>query len=316
MPERDGINRTAQKGIFWLASYPKSGNTWFRIFLANLLNQSDKPLDLNHINTGMIASAREWMEQTLGFDSTELSHDELDALRPSVYQWFSGEMPTFGYHKIHDAYTYLPNQEPMIPTAGCLGALYFIRNPLDVAISFANHSCCSIDEAINKMGNAEFAFCKGKFRQHNQLRQWLLSWSMHAKSWIEAKNMNVLVLRYEDMKNYSKTTFTRAVQFLGIEATDKDIENALTNSAIDKLQQQEAESGFSEKPAKVERFFRKGIVGDWQSTLTESQIQRIIADHTEVMQQFGYLDGQGSPIVNYGNEYPQIFKETSFTACA
>ena len=316
MTEFDAINKTTQKGIFWLASYPKSGNTWFRIFLANLLKKSDQPIDLNHINTGMIASAREWMEQSLGFDSTELSHDELDALRPSVYQWFSEELQEVGYHKIHDAYTYLPNQEPLIPRTGSLGALYFIRNPLDVAISFANHSCSSIDEAINKMGNAEFAFCKGKFRQHNQLRQWLLSWSMHVQSWIDAKDINVLVLRYEDMKNHSKTTFTRAVQFLGIETADQDIENALSNSAIDKLQQQEAESGFSEKPAKVDRFFRKGIVGDWQSTLTESQIQRIIADHGETMRRFGYLNGQGSPIVNYGNEYSQIFKKTSVTTCA
>lgn len=289
----------SNKGIFWLASYPKSGNTWFRVFLANLLNKSNESIDLNRLNTGAIASSREWVEQALGFDSTYFSHDELDALRPVVYQWHSQTMACIGYHKIHDAYTYLTDKQPLVPVEGCLGALYFIRNPLDVAISFANHSCCSIDQAIDKMGNTNFAFCKSRFRQHNQLRQWLLSWSMHVKSWTETKKINVLVLRYEDMKLIPQETFTKAVHFLGIDATVLEIEKALSNADIHKLQQFEITSGFSEKPAKVKYFFRKGHVGDWQHTLTKTQIQRIIHDHRNVMQTFGYLDTDGNPIENY-----------------
>ena len=184
-------------GIFWLASYPKSGNTSFRIFLANLLNTSQQPIDLNQINTGAIASARGWVDEALGFDSADLSHDELDALRPALYTWLGEQSDGVGYHKIHDAYTYLDHAIPLMPAAGCLGALYFIRNPLDVAISFANHSNCSIDQSIERMGNPTFAFYKGKLLQHNQLRQWLLSWSLHVQSWAKAKNIDCLVLRFE-----------------------------------------------------------------------------------------------------------------------
>ena len=285
------------KGIFWLASYPKSGNTWFRIFLANLLNTSDDPIDLNQINTGMIASAREWMDEMLGFDSANLSHDELDALRPGIYKSYSNTLTKVGYHKIHDAYSYLENNEPMIPTEHCLGALYFIRNPLDVAISFANHSHCTIDHTIENMANPTFAFCRGRYRQHNQLRQWLYSWSMHVQSWVEEKGIPVLILRYEDMKLNPITTFTKAVQFLQLDTTPQKIEQALANAHIDKLQQFETESNFREKPAKVARFFRKGMVGDWQNTLADAQIQKIIADHGDTMRTFGYLDANNNPIV-------------------
>jgi aryl sulfotransferase len=295
------------KGIFWLASYPKSGNTWFRVFLANLLNMTEKPVDINCLHTGMIASAREWMENALGFESAHLSHDELDALRPYVYEWYSREIEEVGYHKIHDAYTYLENQRPMIPAEGCLGTLYFIRNPLDISISFANHLNCCIDEAIESMGNPKFAFCKGKSRQHIQLRQWLLSWSMHVKSWVEAKDINVLVLRYEDMKLNSQETFSRAVQFLQLDKTPEAIEQALENAKIEKLQQWEEELGFSEKPIKTKRFFRKGIVGDWQTTLTQSQVQRIVHDHADMMRAFGYLDEEGNPVV-FGREAVSEFK--------
>lgn len=287
----------AKKGIFWLASYPKSGNTWFRIFLANVLKPSETPIELNDIQTGAIASARQWVDETLGFDSASLSHDEIDRLRPLVYQWHSEHLEGAGYHKIHDAYTYLENTTPLIPQRGTLGALYFIRNPLDVAISYANHSNCSIDEAIAHMGKPSHAFCKGKYKQHNQLRQKLLSWSMHVNSWTKATDIRICVLRYEDMKQNPLSTFTKAAEFLELGASIQAIKQALSHAHIEKLQRQEEQSGFKEKPAKVSRFFRKGNVGDWQNTLSLSQVNQIIEDHGEVMQQFGYLDTNHQPIL-------------------
>jgi hypothetical protein len=287
-----------QSGIYWLASYPKSGNTWFRVILAHLLKKSEQEkVDLNRLQTGMIASSREWMDQCLGFDSALLSHDELDALRPSVYEWYSQDIQCAGYHKVHDAYTYLDAHTPMFPTAGCLGALYFIRNPLDVVISFANHSSCSIDKAIESMGNREFAFCGGQFRQFNQLRQWLQSWSMHVNSWLNARNnISVLVIRYEDMVAKSYETFASAVKFLGLTPSESALKHAISQSSIEKLQAFEAQLGFSEKPTKVARFFRKGIVGDWREVLTPDQIKRIIEDHGQTMHAFGYIDDNAQPL--------------------
>lgn len=280
---------TSNKGIFWLASYPKSGNTWFRIVLTNLLKSSGTPLDLNQINTGAIASARAWVDKALGFDSAELDHDELDNLRPAVYKWHAEHSQEIGYHKIHDAYTYLPDQKPLVPPDACLGAIYFIRNPLDVAISFANHSCCSIDQAIEQMGQLKYAFCKGKHKQHNQLRQWLLSWSLHVKSWTRVADINIHVIRYEDMKLNPLPTFTKAFQFLKLDVTQQAVEQAIDQSSIEKLQDYEEQFGFNEKPARVGRFFRKGVVGDWQTTLSKEQIKKIINDHGDIMQKYGYL---------------------------
>lgn len=286
---------TAEPKIYWLASYPKSGNTWTRAFIASLLNEAPEPIDINELHTGAIASGREWIEAALDFDINELSHDEVDLLRPTAYRWLSQQLDQPGYHKVHDAYTLLPNGEALIPPDATKGALCIIRNPLDVAISFAHHSGCSIDQAIQNMANPKFAFCGGPKRLHNQLRQWLLSWSDHVLSWVDAPDLNIKVVRYEDMKQRPLDTFTEMAKFLELPCTPEAITDALERCKMEKLQAQEQKAPFKEKSAAASSFFRKGIVGDWQNTLTEQQINSIINDHRAVMQRFGYLDAQERP---------------------
>lgn len=99
--------------IYWLASYPKSGNTWFRTFLSNLQQNGDSPADINELDTGNIASSRGWLDNVLGFDTAELNADEIDRLRPFVYQW-SKQNAEIAYHKIHDAYAYTTDGLPLV----------------------------------------------------------------------------------------------------------------------------------------------------------------------------------------------------------
>ncbi|HFD11890.1 MAG TPA: sulfotransferase domain-containing protein [Crenotrichaceae bacterium] len=285
-------------GIFWLASYPKSGNTWMRLFIANLNGEEEEAVDINELYTGSIASGRGWIDDVLGFDIGALSHDEIDQLRPDVYRWSAEQAESLEYHKIHDAYTTLADGRQLIPANATYGVLYLLRNPLDVAISFAHHSNCSIDKAIDNMSNPQFAFCGGTKRLNNQLRQWLLSWSDHVISWVDAAQINRLVVRYEDMVNHPMTTFSKVAGFLELATDENSITQALEHCTIKKLQEQEQEKGFKEKMATSANFFRKGKVGDWQETLSETQIQRIVTDHCQVMQRFGYLDSQGQPLVN------------------
>lgn len=278
-------------GIYWLASYPKSGNTWFRTFLQNLLENGSQPVDINELTVGNIASGRGWLDEVLGFDTAELDPDEVDRLRPEVYRW-SLRAEEIGYHKIHDAYTYTTCDEPLVSRAATLGALYILRNPLDVAPSYANHSHCTIGDAIARMGEGEHAMCCTP----NQVRQKLLTWSEHALSWIDAPGLNCHVIRYEDMLHTPVTTFTEAARFLHLPDDPTRVEKAIRFSEFKVLARQEEEKGFKERSPKTERFFRQGKSGDWRDKLTPAQVERIIADHGEVMRRFGYLDAYGQPL--------------------
>ncbi|MGH7075150.1 MAG: hypothetical protein ACREFD_13235, partial [Stellaceae bacterium] len=97
---------SAAGGIVWLASFPKSGNTWFRIFLANLAAGDKGPADINDLDEkGGIASSRYEFEAATLLDSGLLSHDDIDCLRPQIYRAIAAEAPEQRWIKAHDAYT-------------------------------------------------------------------------------------------------------------------------------------------------------------------------------------------------------------------
>ena len=72
--------------IIWLASYPKSGNTWFRVFLANFLRDADEAVDINHLNMMLIASARWLFDAATGVEASDLTPEEIERWRPAVYE--------------------------------------------------------------------------------------------------------------------------------------------------------------------------------------------------------------------------------------
>jgi hypothetical protein len=280
------------KKIVWLASYPKSGNTWFRAFLTALLHPDDPAVEINNLYPTAIASSRQLFDELTGVSSADLGPDEIDRLRPRVYRQEALESEEIVYHKVHDAWTRLPGGEVLFPEDLTRAVLYFIRNPLDVAVSFAHHLNTTTGKAVAIMKNPDYAFCYHTDRLHNQLRQRLLTWSGHVASWTENSGLPLLVLRYEDMLKSPVETFTGAVEFIGLNCKNAEIQKALDFCSFERLKKQEEEKGFYEKSAHSPSFFRKGIAGDWRNVLTPEEVKKIVGAHGEVMEKFGYLSNE------------------------
>lgn len=282
----DSVNT---KKIVWLASYPKSGNTWFRAFLTALLGDGD--LNINEMKTDGIFSSRGIFDGCTDMDSTYLYDHEVKNLLPDVFKYQASQYQKDKlFIKIHDAYVLNNNGLPIVPEEPTLCALYFIRNPLDVAGSFANHNDSTIDEAIQLMNSEKGSLAKQRGNQNvnNQFRQLMLSWGGHVDSWSTDLPFPVLVIRYEDMLTDTKAVFTRAVEFMKVSVTEEQIDKAIAETKFEKLQQQEDKDGFGEKNKKSKLFFRKGVAGDWVNELTPLQIKTIIDAHSEVMKRYGY----------------------------
>lgn len=276
-------------GFYWLASYPKSGNTWFRAFLCNIGEARHQPSSINSFATGDIASNREWLDDVLGFDTADLTADEIDELRPVVYRWSARQDP-HKYRKIHDACVNPGTTRSLCDPSFLQGILYIVRNPLDVAPSFANQLSCTIDQAIERMADMGETFCGSTRGISGQVRQPLLSWSGHVASWIDAACVPVLAIRYEDMHDKALETFSAAARFLNLPSDRDTIDRAIGFSAFKELAAQEASGGFREGLAAGRPFFRRGEYGGWRDTLRVEQVERIVAAHHEMMARFGYLD--------------------------
>lgn len=285
------------KNIIWLASYPKSGNTWFRVFLSNLLNKTEQPVNINELMETAIASNRRLFDEYSGLNSSDLSHEEIDALRPDVYRLQSAETNQLIYKKVHDKFYYVRENQALFPPEISKGAIYFIRNPLDVLVSFAFHNAIDVEKMLEGFNNSSYALCAKQGKLHNQLRQLLGSWSEHVKSWTEQKELSVHLMRYEDMVKTPEETFTKAVRYIGLKHSKKEITEAIKKSDFSVLSTQEKEQGFKEKMIRSEAFFRKGKPGDWKNHLTDEMVNQIVSTHKETMIKYGYFIEQTGEIL-------------------
>jgi hypothetical protein len=277
------------KKIVWLASYPKSGNTWFRIFLSNFLKDREEPANINELEGGPIASSRQLFDDATGLSSADLKPEEIENLRPEVYKYYASNSDQLIFQKIHDAFIHTNNNEPLIPAEATLCVIYFIRNPLDVAVSFSHHAGLPTSRIVEQMNDDTFAFCNRPDKLHNQLNQKLLTWSNHISSWVDNSYLPVHVVRYEDMKNIPFETFKKAIDFIGLDYSDQRIEKAIKFSDFKIIKAQEEKDGFKEKAPASEKFFRKGETGSWKDELKLEEINSIIGHHGEMMRRFGYL---------------------------
>ncbi|MFA6076270.1 MAG: sulfotransferase domain-containing protein [Negativicutes bacterium] len=273
-------------GIVWISSYPKSGNTWFRAFVANMTNTGAKEFDINNLGSGWMI--KELVSSHYGYDVADLTAEELDNLLPDLYEQIARVEKNTQYIKTHDAYLTLPDGRPLIPNFRSR-VLHIVRNPLDVAVSFAHHRGSSIDSTIEVMNNNNIGLNLETDRYSPQLRQRFLSWSAHVASWLDVKALPVLVIRYEDMQLRPLEIFSLAARFVGLSDDQRAIENAIRLSDFKELRKHEQAAAFHEKPEALSNFFREGRIGGWRNALTSKQVSQIVNDHQIVMRHCGYL---------------------------
>ncbi|MBI2567162.1 MAG: sulfotransferase domain-containing protein [Candidatus Schekmanbacteria bacterium] len=260
----------------WLASYPKSGNTWLRVFLANLLFPEQAPVDIASLPLRTpIAADRRLFDTRLGIPSAFLTPEEIARLRPEADREVAAEHPLpLLLRKVHDAYTRLADGRPLLGSAPDFAAIYILRDPLDVAASAANHWGCSADGGAERMLDPTFGLARGRRGLPAQLPQTLLSWSAHVLSWIEAP-MPIHLMRFRAMRESPLPTFRAAVRFLGLEQGDGAIAAAIAASSFENLRAQESAHRFPEAPRAVPRFFRSGGCGDGARLLSPALRQAL-----------------------------------------
>jgi hypothetical protein len=276
-------------GIIWIASYPKSGNTWTRTFLHNLAkiqSGEEDPQDINEMNRFSTWEVnKQHYTRILGFEPSNDQRAEIAATRHRVHEFIAESLEGIVFVKTHNALV-TDRGYSTINIAVTSGAIYIVRNPLDVVISLAHHMGTSVDATINHM-SVENMETSGSDRGVYEV---FGSWSQHVWSWTRKPHPALYVMRYEDILADPAKTFGGLARHLLLDPTRDQLREAIERSSFEKLQAQEKAAGFREKPKQAnQNFFREGRVGQWKEVLTPEQIDRIVRDHGEQMRRFAYL---------------------------
>lgn len=274
--------------IVWLASYPKSGNTWLRAFLGNYLRDGDKPLPLSELPSYALDEALPDLYRPYApdGDTTALEPGAINALRPRVHAGLADAAAGTAFVKTHNLMGSV-DDVPLHNLGVTSGAIYIVRNPLDLVSSVADHFGLSIDEAIAFMEDEG----TGTANDALFVSQYLGSWSGHVASWTTEEHPRYLVLRYEDMLEKPTKAFGRVVKHLNLRADPKRLKRAIKFSSFDQLRAQEERGGFVERSHHSRHFFRVGRSGQWRTRLDKAQVERVVERHREQMARFGYLKG-------------------------
>lgn len=270
--------------IIWLASYPKSGNTWMRAFLHNLFRDPNEAYDINKITDLSISdSSIDWYRAQDKRDWTEWSAVDVARMRRGAQLAMCRLKPDDVFVKTHNASVVFLGY-PMMHQDLTAGAIYIVRNPLDVCISLSHHYGTDLDTTIEILADPSI----GSKTNDKIVYEVHKSWSIHVDSWTNPPRPGLAVLRYEDMLNNPIKAFGGLSQFLGLNPPRKRLERAIERASFKTLRRQEDEQGFKEKSPFAQKFFRDGRAGQWRELLTPAQIDKVASAHKEQMQRFGY----------------------------
>ena len=296
--EQEKITQPNYVGIWWLASYPKSGNTWVR----NVVNAAVTgfPPNINAAFQYVCGDhGAQLFQHTAAIPIDKMEQRDFLCYRLAALR---NHIAIFGHRdsalKTHNANLNVLDI-PLIPSFMSKGGVYIVRDPRDVVISLSKHLGQNIDVAIDFMEN-ENAIIKN---DNGVFHHYLSSWSLHVESWLDEEcPLKVGCIRYEDLLSSPAPSFRHIFDCLGLEIEDSRIEWAIEQCRIERLREQENKKGFKESSNKIDKFgiydgkkrsrpnfFGKGRAGGWRNILNKDQIQKIENKHGEIMRELGYL---------------------------
>lgn len=263
--------------IFWIASYPKSGNTWLRALLSSYFYSEDG--NYNEKNLKKI----DQFPQKKYF--TDFNYDKNLVTGTSKF-WIKAQEKInsdkkIKFFKTHNIFGAI-NNDNFTDSRNSIGALYIVRDPRNVFSSIKNHYELDNDQALNWMQSEKnYIYDVHKFKEDGYSDfQFISSWNTNYKSWKIQKKIPIKIVKYEDLLNETYYTFRDVIEFVNktINSNHKIIKNKLKNSinstTFDKLKNSEKKNGFSEsviskKGDKKVPFFFLGPNNDWNKILDD-----------------------------------------------
>ena len=281
--------------IIWLASYPKSGNTWVRFFLESLLHSKDNNLDINNTNIRQFPLRKDFAD--LKIDENNVKEFVSNCITCQYRINLDNSVKIF---KTHNAFWKADNHA-FTNEDNTQGVIHIVRDPRNVLSSVNNHFHHKSLEESKKFifDDRKGIFNKSKIENKKifTLPQVIGSWRTHYNSW-KLIRKNYLLVKYEDLIEKPKLEFKRIANYLEtllkVKFTDDNISRAVELSNFDRLKKIEEKDGFIEsvtnlETGKKETFFNLGPGNDWRNILDTNISNTISKKFKLEMEELGYI---------------------------
>ena len=279
--------------IIWIASYPKSGNTWVRSIISSLVYSNDGNFDFDLLKKIHQFPSKKYFEKfTKDFQNIyELKKYWIDA-----QNWINvnKEIKFFKTHHINCKI----GEHPFTNINNTIGTIYVVRDPRNLVKSFTNHYSISKDSAKKFITSRESVTgaIGGMSKQYN-IFTILGAWKDHYKSWTKNNN-NLLLIKYEDLLLDPLKEIRRIIKFLekmiNFNYNDIKIKNIISTTSFEKMKKKENEKGFDEAAQAKNNndkinFFFLGKENKWEKYLNENDTKYIIDKMGDEMKELGYI---------------------------
>jgi len=276
--------------IVWIASFPKSGNTWLRAFLCSYLymNLESKTFDFGLLkNILRFPSTKKYKDIGVVPKSFEDVAKNWIAVQEKI-----NSNKKINFLKTHNAFGGLKNC-PFTNKANTLGAIYLVRDPRDVLISYSRHLEKSIDETLELVLEDDHKGWLNEYKKDviGEIRG---SWAQNYNSWKNFYLTEKIIIRYEDLIKDPFNNFSNIIRYLnklfGLEIDDEKIKKCIEITDFNKLKKLEMKTGFVENYSKKELFFNQGKSKQWQDILDEKTVLKLEKKFKKEMQELKYID--------------------------
>tara|TARA_Y100000768_G_C23977035_1_gene683601 strand:+ start:1808 stop:2647 length:840 start_codon:yes stop_codon:yes gene_type:complete len=278
--------------IIWIASYPKCGNTWVRSLLSAYYFTKDGEFNFNLLKNIKQFPSKDFFEKRV------TSVEEASAMWIPIQKKIK-ETRKLYFLKTHNVYGAYKGNNFTTPEY-TLGAINIVRDPRNVITSLMNHYSIDEEEALKMLSSVHRNLRDKNDKDDYSNYSFISSWSNNYNSWKISKNINKILIKYEDLEKNRLETFSKILNFVNKlinknnEIDTNKLIKSISSTNFDVLKSREKVEGFDEAAYSNDRgerkpFFNLGNKNNYKKLLKNETVKSIEKKFEKEMIELGYL---------------------------